>query len=138
MQNETHINDTTRATTNHVFGENIVNIDDVVDSSSKDDGMEIEMVDDVRKWLQSLGIRAEVGGFKPFNEDPFVSTYWLQTDATAAEVIVSIPIPRSDFRRSSTGMVSFFVNAGYLFVTLCYDLGYLMIIVIHTVFTRRG
>jgi len=44
MQNETHINDTTRATTNHVFGENIVNVDNVVDNSSKDDGMEIEMV----------------------------------------------------------------------------------------------
>jgi hypothetical protein len=93
MQSETHTNDTTRATTNHVFGENMVNVDDVVDTSSKDDGMEVEMVDDVCKWSQSPGIRVEVGGFKPFNEEPFVQTDWLQTDATAVEIVASIPIP---------------------------------------------
>lgn len=74
VQSETHTNESTRATTNQVFGENLVNVDAVVDTSSKDDDMELEMVNDVCKWSKSPGIGAEVATLKPFNEDPFVPT----------------------------------------------------------------
>jgi hypothetical protein len=93
VQSETHTNETIRATINQVFGENLVNVDDVADISSKDDGMEVEMVNDVYKWSKSPDIGAEVAALKPFNEDPFVPTDWLQTDASTAEVVASIPIP---------------------------------------------